>query len=445
MTEQNAATEDSVDLDYALAAAIRLHQTGQLDEAAAVYRAILEAFPTCAEALHFYGLLMHQKGDSDAAINLIGQALAQAPQYSDAYNNLGNIYNKLEQFEQAADAYSKALDLNPQNAAAYSNFGIVLGHLSRFEEAVEAFTMAVSLMPDNSEFYRNLGNVFKKQGNFVKSAQAYRQVLQLKPYLAENYENLCVVLYLQGNVDEAILLVKQWLEHDPQNPLAVHRLESYTGELSLPRASDEYICKTFDSFSDSFDMVLKRLEYKAPFLVADAVKEIHQSMAQGLTILDAGCGTGLCGPLLQPFAETITGVDLSVKMLEKAEKRNCYHQLVQSELTAFIQAHPACYDVIVSADTLVYFGDLADVSKAAAQALLPGGYFIFTVERSDKSLDQGYVIHPHGRFSHDESYLQSVIQSAGLVLKKLDKVMLRYEAGEPVNGFLVVAHSNVNQ
>jgi predicted TPR repeat methyltransferase len=443
MTVKDEVTEDTVELEYALAVAIRMHQTQQLDEAEAVYRTILDQFPKCPEALHFFGLLMHQKGDNNAAIKLIEQALAEAPQYSDAYNNLGNIYNKLEHFEQAADAYCKALDLNPDNAAAYSNFGIVLSHLSRIEEAIEAFSMAVTLKPDNPEFYRNLGNVFKKQGDFVKSAAAYRQVLSLKPYNSDNYENLCVVLYLQGNVEEAILLVKQWLEHDPENPLALHRLESYTGELSLPRASDEYICRTFDSFSDSFDMVLKGLEYKAPFLVADSVKEIHRKTENALDILDAGCGTGLCGPLLQPYASSIIGVDLSAKMLEKAEKRGCYDGLTQSELTAFIQQHPRSYDVIVSADTLVYFGDLEPVCRAVAEALHPGGHFVFTVERIEELIADGYTIHPHGRFSHTENYLRSVIKSAGLLLQKLDKVMLRYEAGEPVNGFLVVANSEL--
>lgn len=125
-------------------------------------------------------------------------------------------------------------------------------------------------------------------------------------------------------------------------------------------------------------------------------------------------------------------------MLEKAERRACYDRLLQAELTAFIHTQSACYDVIVSADTLVYFGDLSEVSQAAAQALVPGGHFIFTVERSDQPLSQGYIIHPHGRFSHAEAYVRSVMQDAGFVLKKLDQVMLRMEAGQEVSGFLVM-------
>ncbi|WP_446808829.1 tetratricopeptide repeat protein [Methylomonas sp. 2BW1-5-20] len=406
MSIEDEVSEQEVDLDYALGAAIRLHQSGQVNDAEAVYRTILDQFPKCPEALHFLGLLKHQQGDSDAAIQLIGQALAEAPQYFDAYNNLGNIYIKLEQFTQAADAYCEALRLNPANAETYANLGVA----------------------------------YKKQGDFARAAEAYRQVLGLQPYNAENYEKLCLMLYLQGNLEEAIVLVKQWLEHDPDNSLALHRWSSYTGELSETRASDDYIRKTFDSFSDSFDMVLKGLEYKAPFLVADAVKDIYRTSPQALTMLDAGCGTGLCGPLLQPYAKQIVGVDLSAGMLAKAEKRGCYDELIQSELTAFIQAYPAGYDVIVSADTLVYFGDLAVVAKAVAGALRPGGHFVFTVERSEQPLAQGYRIHPHGRFSHTEDYLHWVINLAGLTIKSLDKVMLRYEVATQVDGILVVAY-----
>jgi predicted TPR repeat methyltransferase len=445
MTSKVEPSARALDLDYALALAIRLHQARELDDAEELYRTILEQFPAFPEALHFFGLLMHQKGDNQQAIHLIEQAIAEAPEYSDAHNNLGNIFNRLEEFEQAAGSYRRALDLNPDNAAAFNNFGVVLSQLSRLEEAIEAFSKAITLMPGNAEFYRNLGNAYKKQGEFALCIEAYRQVISLKPYNAENYENLCAAMCLQGNAEDAIGLVREWLEHEPENPLALHRLHAYTGEFDLPRASDEYIMQTFDDFADSFDMVLKRLDYKAPFLVADAVTDIFQQTEQGLEILDAGCGTGLCGPLLKPYAKHMVGVDLSAKMLEKAQKRGCYDDLLHAELTECVTSYPLACDVIVSADTLVYFGDLAAVCHAVHAALSPGGHFVFTLERSEVDLEQGFKIQPHGRFSHSETYIRDVMVSAGLALIKLEKVMLRYEGGVPVDGFLVVARKVLNQ
>lgn len=445
MTSKDEPAAKALDLDYALALAIRLHQSRELEDAEELYRTILDQHPKFPEVLHFLGLLMHQKGDNAQAIRLIEQAIAEAPDYSDAHNNLGNIFNRLENFEKAADSYSLALELNPDNAAAFNNLGVVLNQLSRMEEAIEAFSKAIALMPNNAEFYRNLGNAYKKQGEFDKCIDTYRKVISLKPYNAENYENLCAAMCLQGKIEDAIVLVKEWLQHDPDNPLALHRLHSYTGEFDLPRASDAYITQTFDDFADSFDMVLKRLDYRAPFLVSDAVKDIFKQNGTGLDILDAGCGTGLCGPLLKPYAKRLVGVDLSAKMLEKAEKRGCYDGLLHAELTECIAAYPAKCDVIVSADTLVYFGDLRAVCAAVAMALLPGGYFVFTVERAAENSPQGFKIQPHGRFSHTDTYIQDVMASAGLMLSKLERVMLRYEAGEPVDGYLVVARKIVQQ
>lgn len=430
--------QEPVTLERALNIAISLHQAQRLDEAEPIYRLILEQYPEHPDALHFLGLLMHHRGDNQQAIELIEQAIEVSPEHSDAYNNLGNILNFTGEFNKAAEQYRKALALNPANASAHNNLGIVLKDLIDSDEAIRAFLKAIELMPDNPEFYRNLGDVLKRQGNFKDAAEAYRTALNLRAYNPEDYENLCMTLYLQGNVEEAIPVVEQWLQHEPDNALALHRFAAFTGE-NMVRATDEYVSQTFDGFAKSFDHVLQGLDYKAPFLVTDAVVQFCSIKSVKPTILDAGCGTGLCGALLKPHAEKLIGVDISKNMLERAEMRDCYDQLIQSELTAFIDSQSNCFDVIVSADTLVYFGDLEAVCRAANVALLPEGYLIFTLEGTEETVSQGYKINPHGRFSHSEAYVLRVLELVGLKRVKLEKVMLRYEAGVPVDGFLVVA------
>ncbi len=70
------------------------------------------------------------------------------------------------------------------------------------------------------------------------------------------------------------------------------------------------------------------------------------------------------------------------------EFRKTYDDLVKFELTEFLNRQTEAYDVIASADTLCYFGDLEPVFRAAAKALKPGGLLAFTLEdaRDDDGL-----------------------------------------------------------
>ena len=154
-------------------------------------------------------------------------------------------------------------------------------------------------------------------------------------------------------------------------------------------------------------------------------------------MLDAGCGTGLCGPLIDPYARRLVGVDLSEGMLALATEKHVYDALIRSELTDYMSEHPALFDVIVSADTLVYFGDLGAVVAAAAAALRPNGLFIFTLEHSvGAGQDINWRLELHGRFSHARAYVERVLTAAGLQ-PWITPAELRMESGAPVAGLVV--------
>ena len=123
----------------------------------------------------------------------------------------------------------------------------------------------------------------------------------------------------------------------------------------------------------------------------------------------------------------------------KPEARNVYDELVKRELTAYLRDSAGAFDVIVSADTLVYFGPLEGVVAAAANALRPGGRLIFTVEELiDAGPDAGYSLSPHGRYCHTRQYLERVLADANL-RPEIVPAQLRLEAGEPVPGLVVRA------
>ena len=161
---------------------------------------------------------------------------------------------------------------------------------------------------------------------------------------------------------------------------------------------------------------------------------------RSLDILDAGCGTGLCGPLLKPFAARLVGVDLSGGMLKEAAKRELYDELVNAELAAYMALNPSAFDIIVACDTLVYHGRLEDAVMAAASALKPGGRLLFTLEHlPDDYGNPRYRLAPTGRFCHSAAYVRTTLAMAGLVEASTDGIIPRLECGEPVDGLLVTA------
>jgi len=270
----------------------------------------------------------------------------------------------------------------------------------------------------------------------------YLEALLLRPFDPDTYRHLSAALKTCGEDQWAVQVLRQLLMLEPDNSLALHTLSAYTGANIPTRADDGYVRETFDRFANSFDAVLQTLDYQAPFLVEQALRGMT-GLHPSVNVLDAGCGTGLCGPLLRPWVGQLTGVDLSGKMLALARERHVYDELVESELTAFLQQSDAAYDVIVSADVLCYFGDLTPVLSSAAKALKIGGHVIFTIEELEIETELGYRLNAHGRYSHRQHYVTQSSAEAGLAITGIESVILRLESGEPVAGLLVKARQSI--
>lgn len=489
--------------EEALRTAMQWHQQGQLEQARILYERVTAIAPELAETWHFLGLLHYQLGAHAQGMDLVRQSLQRAPAYADAWSNLGNMRCDQGEIEPAVAAYREAVRLaperlefsnnlglalklqgqheeaerlwrdnlarapeqplaydhlgqlclergeldearrlletatrlNPDFPAAFRHLGLVLSAQEHHEQAATAFARAVEL---GANAYLDLAKALREQGLIDAAIGAYRQALDIGARDAMVYYHLVMLLNARGRGTEALEMCQAWLEAEPDNSVAQHMLAAIGGAPCPERASDAYVQSVFDGFAGSFEQRLKQLRYRAPELVADL---LTRSAAQPhfATLLDAGCGTGLCAPLLRPLAERLVGVDLSTGMLEKAASKQLYDELIAGELTAFLTQKPQQFDAIVCADTLVYFGDLSECLRAAARALTPDGLLVATLEQ-DESADR-YRLQGHGRYGHSSGYLEEQLQHAGLTLIALETVVLRREMAEDVTGLLFCAQA----
>jgi predicted TPR repeat methyltransferase len=143
---------------------------------------------------------------------------------------------------------------------------------------------------------------------------------------------------------------------------------------------------------------------------------------------------------VRPYASLLTGVDLSPAMVDKARERACYDTLVVGELTAVLNAMPETQDLIVSADTLIYFGDLTGVLTCITRALRPTGWVAFSLEQApDSVMPEGYHLNATGRYRHTAACVRQALAGAGLRLEVMNTVTIRMDGGKPVRGFVVLA------
>ncbi len=106
-------------VDYNLA---RLaEERGDADEAAAEYRAALDADPGNFLAYLNLGDLAARRGDFAAALPLFAQAARREPRSDDAESNLGGALLALGRPAEAAAHLDRALALNPENLSALHN------------------------------------------------------------------------------------------------------------------------------------------------------------------------------------------------------------------------------------------------------------------------------------------------------------------------------------
>jgi predicted TPR repeat methyltransferase len=431
----------TMSLGEALRLGVEAHQNGDFRSAEQIYLEILRVKPGQQEALHYLGLLAFHVGQVELAAELISDACKSDPGYAEAFNNLGNVLMHLGDVELAEKIYSRALDLRPNLYDPLVNLTVVYSLSGRHLQAVSMAERAMRQMPESdSQERKELAEYLTTAPVEEASTRALVVLTRatLKPALLHSLGHSLASL---GQTAEATRIYRQWASLDPTDPRPWHYI-SAVSQTSVPdQASPEFVKATFDRFASSFERILTHLKYSVPDLLRDSLAETLRDRRPCGEILDAGCGTGWCGPLLRPWARRLVGVDLSPNMLEKARERQVYDELLEEELVDHLNRFPGRYEVISAADVLEYFGNLAGVMRAARCGLQPGGRLQFTVEAApSEETPNGYRLEQHGRYAHTEEYLRQTLADQQLSIDECRSVFLRTEGGRDVRGWLVLAH-----
>lgn len=415
---------------------------GRINQALDAYRTGLKYLPDSA-LLHFnLGVGQRQSGDIEGAIASYRTAIALYPEYAQANFSLGNALRDSGLLDEAEAAYRRAVELEPAYADAHSNLAGLLVTRGNFAAAIESCLAVVQLVPGHPQALKNMSLALYKVGRYAEGAEVTFRALAATPddtMLQYHMGEMLYGLIREGNAPKAREFALRWQQVSPDDPVARHMAAAALGEQAPERAGDDYVRETFDRFSTDFETTLGNLGYRVPELLCGTVSTALNGRTQ-LSILDAGCGTGLCAPFLKPLARHLVGVDLSGGMLAKARDRGLYNALHQAELGAFLAGTADRYDVTVAADVFCYFGALEPSFRGIAARSQPQALLAFTVEAvTGETPAAGYRLGPTGRYQHDAAYVRQSLEQAGFRILRFDDTHGREEMGQPVPCFMVLA------
>jgi predicted TPR repeat methyltransferase len=462
--------------DYSPAIVAKMQQANQLKseglyaEAVNMLKAVLAEDPECAPAYNNIGTIYYALRDYPLAIQAYQFALDYRPDYIDAYYNLGLAFGKMhrhdealtvyrallmlapnhpgahfqlgsllmrrQQFVEAANEFTLMLDLFPEHFETLSNIAVCYLRLGRISQAAECYLRALEVVPDDREILFNLGVIHMQQGYAEAGLNYYLRAVKAHPDFFDAHHNLGAIYLMRRDYENALLHFREALRIKPDTEALRHTIKIMMRDKNLTGSSPEYIQALFDSYADYYDAHLRaHLHYQVPEKLYSALVDWKVLASHQLSILDIGCGTGLCGELFKPHARQLIGVDLSPKMLAVAAEKNLYDELIAADALSYLATHPAPFDLVLAGDVLVYFGELNSLVAAVSQSLTPQGCFAFNVEITT---EQDYILTVSGRFAHHQNYLERIAEENGFEILSMHPDALRQQEAEPVQGYLCV-------
>jgi predicted TPR repeat methyltransferase len=280
-----------------------------------------------------------------------------------------------------------------------------------------------------------LAKRLKEYGSVQPAYLCTKRAVELNPTDWDAWYDLGDLCQSVGRRDEARDAYQKYFDTHPDDAEIEHLLIALRDEAPPARASDRTIQQIYKDFAWNYETRMRvDLEYKGPERLSDAVRTIIPDPS-GLKVLDLGCGSGLAGETLRPWARELTGLDLSPEMLDLARKRSIYDRLEVGEITQWLNQGSELFDLIASCDVVIYFGDVHELVAAARDRLKPGGLFAFSMERGQT---YPFRITDTGRYEHHPDHIREAAAAAGMNVAYLEDAFLRMEYGAPVTGLFAV-------
>lgn len=144
----------------------------------------------------------------------------------------------------------------------------------------------------------------------------------------------------------------------------------------------EELSGAYREWASNYDEdLIDRLGYQAPQKSVQLL--VEHLPDRSVPVLDAGCGTGLVGQLLQAQGVgPVDGVDYSESMLQEAQAKQCYRNLSQADLNQALTLEDDTYGATLCVGTFTTGHVRPEALRELIRVTRSGGLVGFTVRDS---------------------------------------------------------------
>lgn len=209
-------------------------RNGELAEAVAIFRALVERDAGSAEARFWLGLAHLRAGAPADAIGplLEAEALTQGLDARIVYQ-LGVALMRAGRFDQARMRFERVEQRDPANPLPRLNLGWIAMQQDQAARALASFEAVLADHPDEPNAHYFAGRVHEGLGDFDAARVAYRRAIEASPDFLEALLALGNLAMIQGDLEAAGARLEHAVEAHPDSAEARARL----GELEARRGA----------------------------------------------------------------------------------------------------------------------------------------------------------------------------------------------------------------
>jgi predicted O-linked N-acetylglucosamine transferase (SPINDLY family) len=197
--------------------ALAAYQSGNLDEAERLSRAVVSAKPGLFDAWHLLGFVQAAMKRGDKAVQSYDRALALRPQSAEALVNRGAALQDMNRFEDALADYDRAIALNGAYPPAHANRGLALHALGRYDAALAAHDRAIAMHPGYGDAHANRASTLYELKRYEEALASYDRALAINAGDIEAQFNRANTLRALKRLDLAFAAYDRVLSRQPDH------------------------------------------------------------------------------------------------------------------------------------------------------------------------------------------------------------------------------------